>query len=81
MRMYGSLAPLLARRRHRGLPALDENPPRIMRGASRARARAEANRGVVADAAGADCLTPDGRRGRVVEMLDGGHPVLVCQAV
>ena len=61
MRMHGILTPLLASRRHRGLPAPDENPRGIMRGAFGARARAEANRGVVADAAGADCLAPDGR--------------------
>jgi hypothetical protein len=44
---------------------------------SRTAAAASEHYGV---AAGDACVLPDGRRGHLAEVMDGGNPVLACQS-
>ncbi len=78
MRYTGSLRYLLASRWPVNLAA-DETLPEIAPGAFAAWAQAAKDREALRLAAGDSCLTPDGRTGRVVEILESGHQVLVCQ--
>ncbi len=80
MRFYGTLHLLATRRGQPPELAPDEALPEIAPGAFAAWASAERSREARRLAAGDVCVTPDGRTGRVVEILDGGHPVLVCRA-
>jgi len=61
--------------------APDEELPEIKPGAFAAWARAERSREALRLAAGEACLLPDGRKGRVVEVLEGGRRTLVCRPV
>ncbi len=81
MRFYGTLHPLGTSFRQPQRLASAEALPEIAPGAFAAWAHAEDHREVLQGAPGDDCLTPDGRRGHVVETSDGGYPVLVCQGI
>ena len=81
MRYNGALYFLAARRPSpAGVPS-DEDLPEIRPGAFAAWAQAARGREALRIAAGDVCVTPDGRTGRVVEILDGGSRIVVCQAV
>ncbi len=79
MRYNGSLYRLLTIGQGTPIPGSDESLPEVEPGAFAAWAKAASAREAGRAAAGDVCTTPDGRTGHVVEILDGGHRVLVCQ--
>jgi hypothetical protein len=81
MRYNGALCFLAARRPSPAGVASDEDLPEIRLGAFAAWAQAARGRGAFGIAAGDVCVTPDGRTGRVVEIVDGGARIVVCQPV
>ncbi len=81
MHFYGTLHLLVTRWQQPGQPASDETLPEIAPGAFAAWASAEPSHESLRLANGDVRLAPDGRTGEVVEILDGGYPVRVGQAV
>lgn len=80
MHFQGTLHLVVTRWQQPAQPASDEALPEIAPGAFAAWARAERSREAFQVAVGDVCVLPDGRMGQVVETVDRGNPVLVCQA-
>jgi hypothetical protein len=57
----------------------EEALPDIKPGAAAAWAKGERRRASRGPAAGDPCVTPDGRAGRIVELVDGTFVTLVCE--
>jgi hypothetical protein len=81
MRYNGSLHRLLAVGPVAPILGSDEALPEIQPGAFAAWDREQRDRAAHHVAAGDACLTPDGRPGRVVQLVDDGGVAFVCVAV
>jgi hypothetical protein len=79
MRYNGSLHLLVTAQPKQVTIASEEALPEIAPGAFAAWARAARERDARQPVAGEPCLTPDGRRGHVVEIIENGHRTVVCQ--
>jgi len=81
MSFFGAVRLLVTTWRQPHLPAADGDLPEIRRGVWAAHAHAQAGRRARRAGLGDACRTGAGQEGRLVEIIERGQSVLVCQEI